>query len=177
MIKLTGQPLSLTQRDVLELEGNYLAVPSNQGTEICRALVAISDLLEKYDKLVLVSTKTWCYPPAIKQGFMQYCRHYKKNFAIVASSISKFPVPGTAYFILNDTDLAEMIGVCNVLGYRMGQDLGILSLDDSPLKKFVGLTVITTELASTTLTASKFPQHPQLQKSMGMAIVIRRASL
>ena len=52
--------------------------------------------------------------------------------------------PGTAYLVLDDRDLLDLVKHCNATGRRLGSDVGLLSYNDNPLKEVVagGVSVI-----------------------------------
>ncbi|WP_114781916.1 hypothetical protein [Botryobacter ruber] len=174
-IKCNATCLPLSPKDVLELEGNYLAVSTNWGRRVYNALRSVSDLLQKYEKLVLVLPAKVYYPLEYVQGFLQYCHFCQVNYAVMESTETEYPVPETAYFTLTDTDLASLIKVAEKLGHKLGEEWGVLSLGDSPIKKLMGLTVITTGTDEQQIPL--YYSHPSSSKSVPDVEVIRRTSL
>ncbi|MFT2008301.1 hypothetical protein ACMA1I_06470 [Pontibacter sp. 13R65] len=171
MIRLKDRQLALTNKRITTSVNN-LPIPNSQANDICSALTGISDLLIEYEKLVLVTSTRECSWPVAQQGFLQYCQRFNRSYTILECAATEIPSPGTAYFTLNDADLASLIAKTNMFGYKLGQDIGLLAFDDSPIKKLMNLTVVTTTLPS----GSTSQQHP-VNSCNNTFEIIRRASL
>ncbi|WP_187263937.1 type 1 periplasmic-binding domain-containing protein [Pontibacter beigongshangensis] len=175
-IGFAAKRFTITAEDVWELEANYLAVPASHASGLYRALVSVSDLLDKYEKLILIFPPGNLYPASILKAFLQYCQRHQKNYAIHSNATDEIPAPGTGYLTLAETDLAALIKISRRLRYELGQDMGILSFDDSRVKELMGLTVLTAAEAGND-NASLLLQPACQSTCAGPVNVIRRSSL
>lgn len=132
-----------------EERNNFIVQDFNESVHAC--LESAVDLIGQYKKIVLVFSDTDSVtsnaaeaPKEIKKGFIKFCENNSIDFEIVSKveSVHK----NEAYFVIHDMDLVEVIGFGNNKGYQLGVDFGVLSYDDSPIKKVIaeGITVIST---------------------------------
>jgi DNA-binding LacI/PurR family transcriptional regulator len=67
-------------------------------------------------------------------------------FEISSDLVERTPRQGEAYMVVNDQHLVEIVKLARVNLLEIGKDLGIISLNDTPLKEVVanGITTIST---------------------------------
>ncbi|WP_168196311.1 GntR family transcriptional regulator [Echinicola soli] len=128
-------------------EGHWDAVVQDFKTDISAALKQTIEKLRKYKKIVLVfpDNLPYPYPEEIKTGFRKFCLDFQFDFEVV-----DVPHPaieeGTAYVIIEEKDLVRINGLAKKRNIRPGNGIGIISYNDSPLKKMSGISVITTDV-------------------------------
>jgi len=80
-------------------------------------------------------------------GFQQFCQNYQFVNEIVAD-VSKIKLEkGQVFIVPNDRQLVEIIEKAKVLDLTIGNEIGLISYNDTPLKKVVGngITTISTD--------------------------------
>lgn len=127
----------------------YAAVYENFEKDIYGALEGALARLEKYQTIKLIFPSYTYFPEEILKGFVSFCQQYAFNYRIVRA-IKEEPVQeGEVYINLMEEDLVVLIE--NIMAARLtpGKDVGIISYNETPLKKILlnGITTISTNFA------------------------------
>ncbi|MFD2569015.1 GntR family transcriptional regulator [Spirosoma soli] len=168
--------LVLLDKDLPELPGTPLSVFQNFEKDIFAALETGLDLLNKYKRLVLVLPSDGNYPVEIARGFRSFCIVYDKQFTVKESALDETLQASTTYVVVEETDLAELVKKVRQSTYRLGQDIGIISFNETTLKELLGITVITTDFEMMGRTAARLLLDKQRVKVKNPFYMIRRAS-
>jgi DNA-binding transcriptional regulator YhcF (GntR family) len=126
----------------------FIGVYQDFYTDIFKAFNPLIAKLESYKKLVLIFRDILTeLPTELLEGFEEFCYQNKienevQRVALAKSKIEK----NVAYLTIDDNDLVQLIEHANKNNWEIGKDLGIISYNDTPLKKVVanGVTVIST---------------------------------
>ncbi|HEV7347696.1 GntR family transcriptional regulator [Telluribacter sp.] len=171
--------LVLLDRDLPDLTGEYLAIYQDFEKDIFRALESADDLLAKYHELVLVFPSDGQYPAEIVRGFRNYCINFQKEFRILENAYEENISSGTAYVVVEETDLAELLKKVRQSGLELGQQVGIASFNDTTLKEVLadGITVLTTDFETMGRTAAALLLDGKRIKVKNPFMLIRRKSL
>ncbi len=147
--------------------------------DIYDALVSGIDLLEKYNELILVFPADVKYPPEIKTGFKHFCVHNHKKYRIIDKVTSEEHLKNSAYIVLEESDLAELIKKTRQEQLELGKDVGILSFNDTPLKEVLanGISVISTDHVKMGQTAAQLILEGKIETIKNPFALIRRESL
>ncbi len=116
--------------------------------DIIEAMEQAGSLLSKYNKLFLVYPKIILHSPDIITGFRKFCMQNDFKFEVIAEINDSTKISaGEAYVIIEENDLCNLIRMAGSKGLPVGQQLGILSYNDSPIKEILldGITVISTD--------------------------------
>ena len=116
------------------------------------------ELFHKYKKLVFVYPEYTHHPFESVQYFRKFCSSNHFNFEICTNSRRLKVEKNVAYISVNDRILYELLDQSGKLEYEIGQDVGILSYNDTPLKKFTykGITVASIDFKEFGAKASQF---------------------
>ena len=139
--------LILIDKKIYGIEGNYSAIYENFEKDIYEALSSAIDVLGKYHTLKIVFPKKSYFPKEITSGFKRFCQQYAFNHVIV-NDIVKEPISkGEVYINLMEDDLVILIERIISLNLKMGKDVGVISYNETPLKKLIGsgITTISTD--------------------------------
>lgn len=156
------------------------AVYQDFENDIVEALEQGLDLLRKYDKLCLVHPKLIPYPPEIKKGFQHFCMQYDFPFETIHEIDSTTPVKAKqAYIVIEETDLVNLIKLCQTKNLKVGKDVGIISYNETPLKEILldGITVISTDHNKMGETAARLILTNSMEKIKNPFVFIKRCSL
>lgn len=131
-----------------ELKG-YPSVHQNFVKDMYLALLKAKPLLEKYVELQLIYPG-YKEPVGMVEGFQKFCNEFSLNYEVVTNFDSKAVVKGTVYVIPNDRHLVQVIEQAKKQQLQIGVDYGIISYNDTPLKKIVenGITTISTDFTT-----------------------------
>ena len=133
-------------RDTLS---HYPAIYQNFVHAVYESLLQSKKRLEKYNNIVLVFPGNK-EPLGMKIGFEKYCSDFFLEYDIIDSFNKIQPQKGTVYIMPDDRDLVDVVEKSKNQKLAIGKDVGIISYNDTPLKKVVanGITTISTDFAA-----------------------------
>lgn len=144
---IPSEKLLLLGRDVEGMQGSFPIVCESHEKDIYEALEAVHDSLTKYQTLKLIFPENSDYPKAIIKGFYKFCQDYTFQHLLVGNVKEEQVRSGTCYINLAEDDLFHLLDKVSAKGYEVGKDIGIISYNDTPLKKFIlnGVTTFSTD--------------------------------
>lgn len=169
--------LVLLDKDVPQLTDAPLSVFQQFDDDICQALEKANDLLNKYSRMVLILPSDGNYPTEIAHGFRSFCINYDKVFTIKENAVNETLTTGTAYVVIEETDLSELVKKVRQSTYALGQEIGIISFNETTLKELLNITVITTDFEAMGNTAATLLLESKRTKVKNPFYMIRRDSL
>ena len=104
------------------------------------------DRLSKYRKLVYLYPDFTYHPKESIDSFKSFC--VENNFEYkIKTDIQLNPVKGEMYLLVSDRTLALLLNEISIKNLKIGEEVGILSYNETPLKKYVrnGISVISTD--------------------------------
>jgi len=132
-------------------EVNFPGVYQNFEEDIFQSLMSVVDLCRKYSRLILVFRNQITDPPSgIVTGFNRFCSANQFDSQIIRTSLTKRKLQhGEAYIVIDDEDLVYLVEHARNSNLQIGQELGILSYNETPLKKIAanGISVMSTDYA------------------------------
>lgn len=133
-------------RDSLQ---QYPSIYQNFDQAMYEALVLGWDRIQQYSRLVLLFPGMK-EPLGMVRGFERFCADFQFENQILQSFATHQPEKSTVYIIPDDRDLVDVVEKTQQLGWEIGSDVGIISYNDTPLKKVVanGITTISTDFAA-----------------------------
>ncbi|MFS4482705.1 GntR family transcriptional regulator [Hyunsoonleella sp. 2307UL5-6] len=101
-------------------------------------------LFKKYKVLSFVYPEFTHHPEESLVYFKRFCNNYNFDYTICRDSKTFSVEKHTAYITVNDRMLHEVLEQCSTGSFELGKDVGLLSYNDTPLKKFTykGISVI-----------------------------------
>jgi hypothetical protein len=101
--------------------------------------------LVKYEKMILIFPG-FREPLGMKIGFESFCIEFGFAYEVIAAFNHRHIKIGELYIIPNDRDLVEVIEQSKIQKLQIGNDFGVISYNETPLKKIVanGITTIST---------------------------------
>jgi DNA-binding transcriptional regulator YhcF (GntR family) len=141
------EKLLLLGRTVDGLTGEFPIVCENYEKDIYEALESILEPLAKYNMLKLIFPDNSDYPKAIIKGFYKFCQEYAFDCLLVDDLRYENIKKGTCYINLAENDLVNLLTKVSSKELTVGRDVGIISYNETPLKKFIldGITTISTD--------------------------------
>lgn len=173
---IPASQLVLLDRDIPEFSQPVLSIHQHFDKDIFGALESANDLLDKYKRLVLIFPDDH-YPKEIVRGFKNYCINFNKPYDVIENISSEVMRPGTAYVAVEENDLAELVKKSRQSGYVLGDDIGIISFNETTLKELLGITVISTDFETMGRTAATLILNKKQIKVKNPFFMIRRGSL
>jgi DNA-binding transcriptional regulator YhcF (GntR family) len=144
---IPSERLLLLDKTIPGLVGNYAAVFENFENDIFSALEKIQKELRKYHTLKLIFPAYSYYPEEIKTGFIKFCKELNFNYKVVNSISDEEIYAGEVYINVMEDDLVTLIERIISLKLKVGKDIGVISYNETPLKKIIlnGITTISTD--------------------------------
>ncbi len=130
----------------MNLSLRYGTVYQNFEKDIYEAMENGYDLLKKYKKFILVSPKGK-EPHERVEGFTKFCRIHEFDYRIIDDLSRRSTKQGEVYFVTDDRDLVNVIKQAESFNLSLGDNLGVVSFNDTVLKEVVanGITTISTD--------------------------------
>ncbi|MBB1192464.1 transcriptional regulator [Flavobacterium sp. SOK18b] len=124
---------------------NYPAVYQNFVKDIYEGLLKGKSKLNKYKKLIMIFPG-FREPLGMKIGFEKFCNDHAFEYEIITEFKNRNITTGEVYIIPSDRDLVSVIEKAKIQNLQLGTDYGIISYNETPLKKVVenGITTIST---------------------------------
>lgn len=144
---LPKEKLILLDKKIAGIEGEFGAVYESFEQDIYNALTEAICRLEKYDTLKLIFPEKSYFPKEIIKGFRRFCQQYAFNHEIVNNIGTENLAKGEVYINLMEDDLVILIEKVMEQNLVVGKDIGIISYNETPLKKLIlkGITTISTD--------------------------------
>lgn len=178
--KLPPDQVIILDKDLPVTYSKYAGVYQDFKNDIYNALESGIDLINKYNKIVIVFPKIIPYPKEIIIGFRCFCNSYNIPYQII-DEIDQSTIinNGELYIVIEETDLVTLIKACQTRGFRIGKDIGIISYNETPLKEILldGISVISTDHPKMGETAAKLILENRREKVKNPFILIQRKSL
>jgi DNA-binding transcriptional regulator YhcF (GntR family) len=124
---------------------SFPAVYQNFIKDIYDGLLKGKSKLNKYKKLIMIFPG-FREPLGMKIGFENFCKDYSFDYEIISEFQNREIKKGEGYIIPSDRDLVSVIQKAKIQKLQLGTDYGIISYNETPLKKVVenGITTIST---------------------------------
>lgn len=129
-----------------ELLGKYPAVYQNFEKDTKEALVYGLVHLRKYNHIVMVKGDEK-EPIERYYGLREFCDENGFSHEYIPNVKDREIKKGEVYMVVNDRDLVSLIKLVGKEGLVLGEDLGIISYNDTPLKEILagGITTLSTD--------------------------------
>ena len=156
----------------------YPAVYQNFVKDIFTALEKGLKRLKKYKKLVLIFPGKK-EPIGMVLGFESFCTTYHFEYEIKSEFIVDSLQKGDVYILPNDRDLVTIIENAALSKLTIGKDIGVISYNDTPLKKVVakGITTISTNFSEMGIRLAEMILNNTKEKIENESQLILRKSL
>jgi DNA-binding transcriptional regulator YhcF (GntR family) len=123
------------------------AIYQDFGQALYDSLESGLDLIRKYERFIYLYPSFTYHPKVSIQYFETFCSDYKISHETLFD-FKKFDLrKGELYLLVSDRTLAKFLDQCHQKNLILGQDVGVISYNETPMKKYVkeGITVISTE--------------------------------
>ncbi len=165
--------LDQTNSELME----YPSIHQNFVKDMYEALLEGKALLHKYKKLILIFPG-FREPLGMKIGFEKFCLDFSFPNEIITDFNGREIQNGEVYIIPDDRDLVRVVEQGKLQKLKLGTDFGIISYNETPLKKVVenGITTISTDFNEMgTLLAEMILQNKKIQIENKNKLIIRNS--
>ncbi|PWK26481.1 substrate-binding family protein [Arcicella aurantiaca] len=150
--KLPKEKLLILDIDAPTLGDDYAILCQDFEQNIFQGLTEAKTLISKYQTLSLVlSSKSFQYTPVgIINGFERFCNENNISYEIISNLEEEEHLQKDhAYLVFRENDLVRFINWSNKKNWKLGEDIGLLSYDDTPIKEILaeGISVISNDFS------------------------------
>ncbi|SNR70913.1 transcriptional regulator, GntR family [Lutibacter agarilyticus] len=132
-----------------KIDGNFIEVVQDFENDIYYALKeALPKIQKKYEKIILIyhEKAVYPYPRRILHGFKKFCLEYNLDFEVLDEIYDDMVLKkGDLFITIEEADLVDLVKQVREIEYKLGEDIGVISYNDTPLKELLGITVISTD--------------------------------
>ena len=128
------------------------------GMAFYNSLQSAIPLLKKYKKIILVYPVFTHHPKESITYFEKYCNDFEFKYEVITDFKDFNIEKDKAYISVSDRVLGLFLEQCRDKNYEPGEDVGFLSYNETPMKKFIykGISVISTDFNELGTKAAKF---------------------
>jgi DNA-binding GntR family transcriptional regulator len=157
---------------------SYPAIYQNHRKDIFEGLFKGKARLRKYKKFIMIFPG-FREPLGMKIGFENYCSEYAIDYEIIHEFSNNKITIGGVYIIPNDRDLVRVIEKSREQNLKLGTDFGIISYNETPLKKVVadGITTISTNFTAMGKLLAQMVRNGKKEQIENKSALIIRNSL
>jgi DNA-binding transcriptional regulator YhcF (GntR family) len=150
--EIPQEKLLILDIDVPKFGNDYAILYQNFEQNIYQGLLQAELLIKKYKTLTLIlSSKNFQYTPdGIINGFEKFCLEKAIRYEIISNLEEEEHLKKDhAYLLFRENDLVRAINWSNKQGWKIGEDIGLISYDDTPIKEILaeGISVISNDFA------------------------------
>jgi DNA-binding transcriptional regulator YhcF (GntR family) len=145
--QLPKEKLILLDKLPPAITDNFGAVYEDFEHDIYSALQQACERLSKYHTLKIIFPENSYFPQEIVKGFQNFCRDYAFQYQVIHDIANQTIAEGEVYINLMEDDLVVLIDKIILASLRVGEQVGIISYNETPLKRLIlnGLTTISTD--------------------------------
>jgi DNA-binding transcriptional regulator YhcF (GntR family) len=173
------QKLVILDKKLNDLNSSTTTIYQDFENDIYTALLELDPFLQKYSQIKLIFGNRTYQPKEIKNGFERFCREYSYDFDTI-NNMDKEPIMSkTAYVNLRENDLVILLKKIKLSKFVLGEDVGIISYNDTILKEVLadGITVISTDFQNLGVQAAHAILERKKIRLANPFYVIKRKSL
>ena len=152
------------------IEGSLREIYQDFENDIYDALKSGLSKIEKYKKIMLIypNKSVYPYPRRILHGFRKFCAEHQLDFEVLDKIYDDMILKkGDLFITIEESDLVNLVKQVREDEFKIGEDIGIISYNDTPLKELLGITVMSTDFKIMGETAA----HMILNKETGQVKV------
>lgn len=139
------EKLILLDKKIPGIKGRFGIVYENFELDIYNALEKAIQYLQKYQTIRIIFPEHSYYPQEILKGLFSFCQDYAFNCEVLYNN-AYLVNTGDVFICVMEDDLVELIGKIKEQKLEIGKDTGIISYNETPLKKIIlnGITTVST---------------------------------
>jgi DNA-binding transcriptional regulator YhcF (GntR family) len=155
----------------------YSGIYQNFVTDIYNSFESSRHIIEKYNHYILIFPGNK-EPVDMIEGFKKYCERFEKRYSIISSTKDFTLEKGQLFLIPDDRQLVETVDKYKLKDLKLGKDIGIISYNETPLKKVVadGITTLSTDFSEMGKRLSEMViKNEKIQIENPATLIIRRS--
>lgn len=142
------------------------------------SLVEANNLFKKYKEINLLFPDFTAHPAETIVFFKKYCDDFNFKYKVLTNPKTYDIQKDIAYISVSDRVLGLFLEQCKMQQIEPGVDVGFLSYNETPMKKFIykGISVVSTDFKALGAKAAEFVMNEQpIQEYIGTKLIIRES--
>lgn len=172
----TNRLLLVDRYEFVGSEYSYIAQEFEDNT--FQVLESMVDRVKDFDEFILFFKKGTDYPVGTRKGFERFCEQHNLNSRIEEAYVPGSLKPGDLFLTIGDTDLWNILRDCKEMNIEPGNQIGIISNNDSPVKEIIsgGITTYYSDFKEMAQQAAAFVfDRNKVQKILPITIQRRKS--
>jgi DNA-binding transcriptional regulator YhcF (GntR family) len=156
---------------------SYPVIYQDFEQDVYDGMMAGKELFCKYQKLIMVFPGGK-EPEQRVTGFKRFCTQWNLESEIIRSVDKQNVQKGEAYLVVSDRNLVRIVKSCAAMNLKLGEDVGLVSFNDTMLKEVVsgGITTISTDFMRMGKTlADMILNHKKVEIRNPSKLIVRRS--
>lgn len=148
------------------------------GKAFYESLVEGENLFKKYKEIQFVYPSYTDHPKETLVFFKKFCGDFGFKYTIATNDKTFEIKKGIAYISVSDRILGQFLEQCREKNFEPGKDVGFLSYNETPMKKFIykGISVISTDFKALGTKGAEFVTHEvPIQHYVPTKLIIRES--
>jgi DNA-binding transcriptional regulator YhcF (GntR family) len=139
--------LLLVDKLLPKITGEYGAIYTDYEEDIYQALTEALERLARYHTIKLIFPDHSYYSKEILKGFTHFCQDNAFQHKIISSLDHESVQEGEVYINMIEEDLVTLIEKIQPTSLKIGEQVGIISYNETPFKRIVlnGITTISSD--------------------------------
>ena len=139
--------LILLDKTISSMEDRCSSIFEDFEHDIYHALKKALLQLQKYHTIKIIFPSYTYHPKEILSGFYNFCSEFAFEHSIIHDISEEVIEDGTVYLSLMEADLVSLIEKIIESKKEVGENVGVISYNDTPLKKIIlnGITTVSTD--------------------------------
>ena len=175
--RIPPNQLYLLDKDLPNFKKISGAVFQDFKQDVFNSLKKAHTQISRYQNFVLVFSDEESYPSEILEGVRSYCNSVGKKLEVFGSLDDRGIFINTVFLVIEDSDLTELIKNSRLCNFKIGNDIGIISFNESILKELLEITVISTDFEQMGKASASLIIEGRSEKIKNSFFLIDRKSL
>jgi DNA-binding transcriptional regulator YhcF (GntR family) len=158
---------------------NTSFVAQDFGEPVYRCLEQSLEKIRKFKRFVFYYPPFTYHPVEAIDYFLKFVKDFHIEHHVIENPEQFRVESGDLFFLVSDRTLAHFLDQCSEQGLIIGRDAGVISYNETPMKKYVkdGITVISTDFVMLGKKAAEFANNCQPVKCFVPTMMHYRSSL
>jgi DNA-binding transcriptional regulator YhcF (GntR family) len=176
---------NIAKEKLLLIDWNIHSKPKNNyvfqdfGNAFYEALKEADNLFRKYEEIDFIYPSFTNHPIESVKFFEKFCKDFDFKYKIIKNHKNFEVMKNKAYISVSDRMLGVFLEQCREKDLEPGKDVGILSYNETPMKKFIykGISVVSTDFEALGTKAAEFITKDEPMQHYVSTKLIKRESL
>lgn len=177
LAKISNEKLLLIDWNIhAKSDNNY--VFQDFGKSFYNALEEATELFKKYKEVNFLYPTFTNHPIETVTFFKKYCKKHQFNYKIITNPKEINIQKKCAYISVSDRVLGDFLEQCRDKDFEPGTDVGFLSYNETPMKKFIykGISVVSTNFNALGTKAAEFiTKDEPMQQYIPTKLIVRES--